>query len=91
MEWTVVTVLIAVVGLALTVGTPIVRLNQTITTLNVTLEQIKRDVERNAKAISDQETASKESHRRIWDHNDKQDEQINNHEQRITRLESKGE
>ena len=30
-----------------------------------------------------------ESHRRIWAHNDEQDEKLENHEKRITKIETK--
>lgn len=89
MEWTVVTVLIAVAGLALTVGTPIVRLNQSITTLNVTLQHLQKQMDEQKQELAAHEASSHESHRRIWEHNDKQDERLNDHEQRITLLEHK--
>lgn len=87
MEWTVVTVLIAVVGLGISIGAPLIKLNSTITTLTVTLENLKEDVATNAKAIETSRQNAKESHRRLWDHNEKQDEKIENHDRRINTLE----
>ena len=91
MEWTVVTVLIAVVGLGISIGAPLIKLNSTITTLTVTLENLKEDVATNAKAIEAGRQNAKESHRRLWDHNEKQDEKIENHDRRIDTLEKKEE
>ena len=82
MEWTVVTVLVAVVGLFATVGAPVIKLNSNITRLNVTLEQLKQD-------MAQQKLSAKEAHARLWRHNDAQDEQIADHEKRIMILEHK--
>lgn len=41
MEWTVVTVLIALVGLFITVGKPILNLNQAITKLQVSVDNLQ--------------------------------------------------
>jgi hypothetical protein len=79
-EWGVVTVLIAVVGLAVTVGKPIITLNSTITKLNVLVDGIKSDVESLTAKNS-------ESHARIWEHNEKQDAKLDDHERRIIVLE----
>lgn len=91
MEWTVITVLIAVVGLVGGIGAPLLKLNSTITTLTVALEHLKEDVAENARAIESSRQNAKESHRRLWDHNDKQDEKIENHDRRIDTLEKKEE
>lgn len=87
MEWTVFTVLSAVAALGISIGVPLIKLNSTITTLTVTLEHLKGDVAENAKAIETSRQNAKESHRRLWDHNDKQDEKIENHDRRINTLE----
>lgn len=89
MEWTVFTVLSAVAALGISIGVPLIKLNSTITTLTVTLEHLKGDVEANAKAIENSRQNAKESHRRLWDHNEKQDEKIENHDRRINTLEEK--
>ena len=48
-EWTVVVVIIALVGLLVAVGTPVIRLNTSITRLNVILDQVQKDQGQNAK------------------------------------------
>lgn len=81
-EWTVVTVIIAIVGLFVTIGKPIINLNTNITVLN---ENIK-----NLKTQSDKlERDNTEAHRRIWAHNDEQDKQLAEHELRLHDLEGK--
>lgn len=87
MEWTTVTVIIAIVGLIATVTTPLIKLNSNITRLNVVLDSIKSELEEQKKALSAQQADSRESHRRLWAHNDEQDTTLNDHETRIRVLE----
>lgn len=91
MEWTTVTVIIALFGLIVTVTTPLLKLNGNITRLNVILDNIKSDLEEQKKALSAQKADSRESHRRLWAHSDEQDETLNDHETRIRVLEQKSE
>lgn len=81
-EWGVVGVIIALAGLLATVTAPLIKLNGNITSLNVTLNQMRKDVDA-------QKESSKESHRRLWEHNEEQDEKLENHECRIKILEIK--
>ena len=83
----VITVLSAVIGLGVSIGIPIIKLNSTITTLSVALEHLRSDVVANAQAIDENRKNAKESHRRLWDHNDMQDKQIADHDRRIDTLE----
>lgn len=87
MEWTTVTVIIALVGLIGTVTTPLIKLNSNITRLTVILDGIKAELEEQKKALSAQKAESRESHRRLWAHNDEQDNILNDHETRIRVLE----
>ena len=80
MEWQIVTVIIAVVGLIATVPTPLLRLSATITKLNQTCEKLEEQ-------FKEFEINNKDSHRRIWEHSDKQDARLNDHESRIYVLE----
>lgn len=82
MEWTVVTVLIALVGLLAALVKPIVSLTKSITKLTVVVERVQGDVETMT-------THNTEAHRRIWEHNDEQDGKLNDHETRITMIEHK--
>lgn len=89
MEWTVFEVLAAVAALFLSLGVPIIKLNGTITKLNVTLERTEKDVTQQKQELERQKDAARESHRRLWEHNDEQDTTLNDHETRITILEHK--
>ena len=81
-EWGVVGVLVVLVGLFLSVGAPVIRLNSTITKLSTLVEGLR---DRQAQ----QEQNNSDSHRRIWKHNEEQDAVLNDHETRITILERK--
>ena len=84
MEWEIVTVIITLVGLLATVTKPILNLTKTITKLNHTCQNLEEKMERF-------ENHNHDSHVKIWAHNDKQDEQIINHENRISMLEERKE
>lgn len=79
-EWGVVGVIVALVGLFFTVGKPIIKLTNTISKLDSTCERLDTQ-------FSAFEANNKNSHRRIWEHNEEQDNRINDHEKRITLLE----
>lgn len=81
-EWTVVTVIAAIVGLFFTIGKPIITLNTNITVLNESIKNIKLQSEKN-------EQDNTESHRRLWNKNEEQDRQLANHEMRLHDLEGK--
>lgn len=81
MEWTAVTVIVVLAGLAVTVGAPIIRLNGTITKLTVLVDDLKADVGELAERNS-------ASHTRLWEKHREQDGRIENHERRITVMES---
>lgn len=82
MEWTVVTVLIALVGFGAAIIKPIVSLTRAITTLTVTVDNLQGDVE-------DIVTRNTESHARLWSKNTEQDEKLQDHEIRIHTLEER--
>lgn len=81
-EWNVVGVLVVVVGLFLSVGAPVIRLNSTLTKLSTLMEAVQTRQDR-------QERDNTDSHRRLWKHNDGQDAFLRDHETRITILERK--
>lgn len=80
-EWGVVGVIIALVGLGAAIIKPIIALNTSIISLTTKLAQMNENLDefnaRNAK-----------SHERIWKHNDDQDATLDDHEHRITVLET---
>lgn len=88
-EWTVVSVLIALVGLFITIGKPIINLNNTMTTLNITVQQNNKELEDQKKELKEQRDSAHTSHQRLWDKNDEQDKAISDHETRIRVLEHK--
>ena len=82
MEWTTVTVIIALVGLGAAVIKPIVSLTQSITKLTVVVERLERE-------LDEQSEHSRESHKSLWDHNEEQDNRLDDHERRIHDMEHK--
>ena len=88
-EWTVVTVLAALVGLFFTVGKPVINLNKTMTTLNINVEHNSQEVKELKDDLKQQRESAHESHTKLWEHNSKQDEKIQDHETRLGILEHK--
>lgn len=82
MSWEIFLGFVAIVSFIISVTTPLVKLNTSITKLNDSVETLKTAID---KIDSDNE----KNHKRIWDHNDEQDVIINQHEQRITKIETK--
>lgn len=81
MTWEIFLGIVALFGFITAVMTPIVKLNTSITKLNAALEGLQGAVTR----LEDDNTAS---HRRMWSHNESQDNVIKNHEARITSIEN---
>ena len=86
-EWTVVSVIIALVGLFFTIGKPIINLNNNITLLNVNIKRNSEEISKQGKQIEEQKKAAHESHEKLWIKNHEQDETLNDHETRISILE----
>lgn len=87
MEWTVVGVIVTLAGLAAAVGGPVLKLNGSITRLTTLLQAIEHRLDTLEQGAKEQRTHAAESHRRIWAHNDAQDDRLEDHEKRITLLE----
>lgn len=88
MNWEpIIGVIVTLVGLFFTIGKPIIKLNQSITTLNVTLANQEKRIDGHDKAFEKQQQKAKESHDKLWAHNEKQDEMLTDHEKRIFSLE----
>lgn len=81
MEWTVVTVIIALVGLFAAVATPIIKLNATITKLNTRMELFVTGLDEFKARYTNQLAEFKQTHDDIYD-------KVDNHERRITVLET---
>ena len=76
-EWTVVGVIVVLLGLLGTVTAPMIMLN---TKLNDKFETL------DAK-LTDVTESNHNSHKRLWEHEEAQDQTLNNHETRIQILE----
>ncbi len=81
-EWTVITVIIALIALVTAIITPIIKLNTTITRLTVVVDGIEK---RYSGVASLNTEAHCEIHKKIDEHGEK----IGEHETRISVLESK--
>lgn len=80
MTWEIVVGIIALFGFLVSVITPLTKLTKIMTELTISVEGLKE-------AISQMGAKNTESHRRIWEHNTEQDELLDNHEKRITKIE----
>lgn len=80
MTWEIVVGIIALFGFLVSVITPLTKLTKIMTELTISVEGLKEAI----KQMGDKNT---ESHKRIWEHNTEQDELLENHEKRITKIE----
>lgn len=79
-EWGVVGVIVVLLGLLATVTAPMIRLNTTLTKLNDKFDTLDERLT----GVSESNHAS---HRRLWEHEEMQDNQLHDHETRIQILE----
>lgn len=79
-QWGVVQVIVVLVGLFITVGAPVIRLNSTIVKLTATVNNLGERFEKFEGDNSD-------SHKGLWLKNEAQDKVLNDHETRIKVLE----
>ena len=82
MTWEIVAGLFVLIGGIGSIVTPIVKLTKSITELTVKVDDFARQIEQ-------QSVRSKEAHKRLWEHNEEQDDKLQEHEIRISNLESK--
>ena len=80
MTWEIIIGIITLFGFLVSVVTPIAKLTKIMTELIDSVQSLKE-------AINEIGTKNTESHRRIWEHNTVQDQTLENHEKRITKLE----
>ena len=81
-EWLIFKDIVVIVGLIVTVTTPLLKLNTSITQLRTLLESVVKKVDEN-------DHNNTESHRRLWQHNEEQDRQLQEHDRRLHDLEGK--
>ncbi|UOO38263.1 hypothetical protein IZU99_03125 [Oscillospiraceae bacterium CM] len=79
-EWTVVGVIVALIGLIASIVTPMLKLNTSITKLTCAVETFQKNLDELIEKNSD-------SHTRLWQHNCRQDDTLNDHETRICVIE----
>lgn len=81
-DWDIVKDIVVLAGLIITVTTPLLKLNTSITHLKALLDSVAKQVQENDKSNS-------ASHKRLWEHNEEQDETLQRHEQRLHDLDGK--
>lgn len=81
-DWDIVKDIVVLAGLIMTVTTPLLKLNTSITQLKALLDSVAKQVQENDKSNS-------ASHKRMWEHNEEQDETLQRHEQRLHDLDGK--
>lgn len=86
-EWGVVAVIVTLIGLFLSVGKPIITLNSNIVRLNCSINELHKEQEEQKEALNQQKEKAHDAHQRIWEHEKLQDEKLENHADRIKKLE----
>jgi hypothetical protein len=81
-DWDIVKDIVVLAGLIMTVTTPLLKLNTSITQLKALLDSV-------AKNVQDNDRSNSASHKRLWEHNEEQDETLQRHEQRLHDLDGK--
>lgn len=81
-DWDIVKDIVVIAGLIITVTTPLLKLNTSITQLKALIDSVAKQVQENDKSNS-------ASHKRLWEHNEEQDETLQRHEQRLHDLDGK--
>lgn len=81
-DWDIVKDIVVLAGLIMTVTPPLLKLNTSITQLKALLDSVAKQVQENDKSNS-------ASHKRLWEHNEGQDETLQRHEQRLHDLDGK--
>lgn len=81
-DWDIVKDIVVLAGLIMTVTTPLLKLNTSITQLKALLDSVAKQVQENDKSNS-------ANHKRLWEHSTEQDEILQNHEMRLHDLDGK--
>lgn len=82
MTWEIIVGIITLVGFIISIVTPLIRLTSAMIKLNANMENL-------GSSLESLTTRNTESHRRIWEHNEEQDQKLEDHEHRITKIETK--
>lgn len=89
MEWTVVTVLIAIIGLIGTVAVPLQKNTKAMTQLSEQINHLVYRMNEDEKDLKDFKDKAADRHKKIFERLDKQNVELMDHEGRITALEKK--
>ncbi len=81
-EWTVVTVIVTLLGLGAAVIRPLIGLNGTITRLTAAVNVLEKN-------ISGLAAKNSESHAKLWERVEEHEDILNSHETRLTVIENK--
>lgn len=81
-DWDIVKDIVVLAGLIMTVTRPLFKLNTSITQLKALLDSV-------VKQVQDNDRSNSASHKRLWEHNEEQDETLQRHEQRLHDLDGK--
>lgn len=84
MNWEIFETVVAIVGFLAVIVPPIIKLTSAITKLTITMETFGKQRQEDQKNAYD-------THKRILDHNEKQDKILEDHERRICAVEIKTE
>lgn len=87
-EWGVFGVIVALASFIAAVVTPMLKLNSSITKLNVTINYMNQQLTNQNAEIDRIRERSRESHRKLWEKNDEQDSVLDFHDKRISKLEN---
>lgn len=80
MSWEIFLGIVAIIGFVITVSTPMMKLNTSITKLSLSIEHLQEVIKRN-------ETENQNAHDELKNHNKDQDKIIQDHESRIDAIE----
>ncbi len=87
-EWGVVSVIVVLVGLVAAVVGPMIKVSSTLTKVSTVLDSITERVSRLENDDKDYQEAARQSRARLHERIDGVEEHVNNHEVRISTLES---
>ena len=82
MTWEIFLGIISLVSFLIALVTPLMKLSKSMTELSVNVKNLNDSMDNFV-------INNTESHRRIWQHNEEQDAKMDNHENRITKIETK--
>lgn len=90
MEWTAVTVIIAITGLIGTVAVPLTKNTKAMTQLSERINHLVYRMEKDENDLTEFKIKAADRHKKIFDRLDEDKKELINHEGRISALEKKG-